>query len=112
MEIRVLSPKRGIIALYNGEKYIIYSTYYGVVAESTKIDRHYDEATSREHSVTIEFDVCEWFGYWSLYDIIRRGVKKMERQFINDKEVCIILNQVRGEQNHLHRRLVMTTEEY
>lgn len=110
MIIRTLSEKRGIIALYDGDKYIIYSTYYGVVAESTNINRAYN-SDHTEFSVSIDFDVCEWFGYWSLYNIIRRGVKKMERQFLPDKEVCIVLHQKHGEQDHLHRRLVVSTEE-
>lgn len=110
MIIKRLSEKRGIIALYDGDKYIIYSTYYGVVAESTNIDRTYRNDCT-ESSVSIDFDVCEWFGYWSLYDIIRRGVKKMEREFLPDKEVCIVLHQKQGEQDHLRRRLVVSTEE-
>lgn len=111
MIIKTLSAKRGITALYDGDKYVIWSSFYGIVAESTKIERSDDE-NYRERSVTIEFDVAEWFGGWSLYDIIRRGVKKMERECLPEKEVCIVLHQVQGEQLSLKRRLMMSTEKY
>lgn len=112
MIIRRLSEKRGITALYDGEKYIIMSDHYGVVGISTKIDRHYDERSRRALSVSIDLDVPEWFGCWSLYDIIRRGVKKMEREYIEDKEVDIVLHQVQGEQEKLKCSLVMDVERY
>lgn len=111
MDIRLLSQKRGIFSLYDGSRYVIYSSVYGVVAESTKIERFHDEDYC-ETSVSIEFDVCEWLGCWSVYDIIRRGVEKMEREILPEKEVCIVLHQVKGEQMSLKRRLVMSTEKY
>lgn len=111
MVIRTLNKERGIISLYDGDKYIIYSTYYGVVAESSKIDRHYDDNFT-EKQVGITFDICEWFGYWSLSNVIKRGITKQERQFISDKKVTITFNQVKGEQSHLKRQLVMHTERY
>ena len=39
MRLKCISNKRGIYFLYDGTKYVIYSEYYGVVAESTSINR-------------------------------------------------------------------------
>lgn len=110
MIIKTLSNERGIIALYDGDKYIIFSTAYGVVAESTKIEREVGDDYI-ERRVHIEFDICEWLGYWDLYRIIRRGVPKMEREYIS-KEVDIELHQVKGEQMYLRRNLIISTEKY
>lgn len=114
MEIRLLSDKRGITALYDGDKYIIHSSCYGVVAESKPIVRHeYDKKTGElvhYDNVNIEFDICEWFGYWSLKDVITRGIKKIEREWKNTANITY--NEIKGEQEHLRRHLVMTTEKY
>lgn len=110
MIIKRLSEKRGITALYDGHKYIIMSDFYGVVGLSTNIKRNYDEQDCTERSVSIELDVPEWYGYWSLYDIIRRGVKKMEREYNAEKEVGIVLHQVQGEESSLKCRLVIEAE--
>lgn len=114
MEIRLLSPQRGITALYDGDKYIIHSSFYGVVAESKPIKRYeYDKKTGEllhYDNVEIEFDICEWFGYWSLKDVITRGIKKIEREWKN--EATIVYNTIEGEQEHLRRHLKITTEKY
>lgn len=111
METILINKNRGLTALYDGDKYIIHSSYYGVVAESNKIERHYDE-NNCERSVHICFDICEWFGYWSLTDAIIRGIKRLERRYIADKQVDIGFLKQEGEQNHLKRHLRMTTEKY
>lgn len=111
METILINKNRGLTALYDGDKYIIHSSYYGVVAESNKIERHYDE-NNCERSVHICFDICEWFGYWSLTDAITRGIKRLERRYIADKQVDIGFLKQEGEQNHLKRHLRMTTEKY
>lgn len=114
MEIRTLSQQRGILALYDGDHYIIYSTHYGVVAESKPIKRfEYDKKTgemTRFDDIDIEFDICKWYGYWSLKDIITRGIKKIEREWKH--EANIIYHEIEGAESHLNKRLVMTTEEY
>lgn len=114
MEIRLLSPKRGITALYDGDKYIIHSSCYGVVAESKPIKRYeYDKKTGElthfDH-IKIEFDICEWFGYWDLRGIITRGVTKIEREWKNT--ATITYTTIKDEQDHLRRHLKMTTERY
>ena len=81
MVIRTLSEKRGIRMLYDGSKYIIWSDYYGVVAESTKIERKGGLAEP-EKEVEIWFDICEWYGYWDLQSIISRGITKYETSII------------------------------
>lgn len=106
MEIRTLSEKRGIISFYNGDKYIIYSTFYGVVAESTSILR--DNETD---DVTINFDICDWCGYWDLKSIISRGINKAEKQFIN-KNVKINYNILRNQQMHLNKNIKIETVKY
>lgn len=106
MEIRTLSEKRGILSFYNGDRYIIYSTFYGVVAESTEIIR--DEETD---DVIINFDICDWCGYWDLKSIISRGINKAEKQFI-DKNVKINYNILRDQQMHLNRNIKIETIKY
>lgn len=107
MEVRTLSEKRGILSFYNGEKYIIYSTFYGVVAESTEIIRDDDRS-----NVIINFDICDWVGYWDLKSIITRGINKAERQFISDKKIKINYNILRDEQMHLNRNIKIETVKY
>lgn len=86
MQLQVLNKDRGIYAIFQGygeNAYIIYSTFYDVVAIG-------DAQGSEDYSkVNINFKICRWAGYWSLRDIINRGVKKLERQFKKDKEVII-----------------------
>lgn len=76
MEIKTLSNQRGIISIYDGNKYLIYSEVYGVVAESTEIKR-------TDEQVIINFDICYWLGYWDLKTIITKGIKKLEQRFLN-----------------------------
>ncbi len=109
MIIRTLSQKRGIIALYDGSKYIIFSTFYGVVAESTSVERQ-NEGTE-ETQVEIKFDICKWFGYWDLQSIISRGIIKFETEYV-PKRVVIHYHEIENEHEHLYRRLVMNTEKY
>lgn len=97
MRIEVLNNTRGILSIYNGDKYVIYSQYYGVVAESTKIERS-------DESVTIDFNICEWYGYWALKPIITRGIKKQETLYI-DKKVTINYHEQKGQQEHLNKYL-------
>lgn len=109
--IDVLSDKRGILSLYNGKKYIIYSQFYGIVAESEEIQRHYD-SDNCEASVSITFTICEWIGYWDLKSIIKRGITKLERQYIEDKAVNIEFKTAEGQQMHLNKRLNYSVEDY
>lgn len=103
-----LSDKRGIYAAYDGNKYTIISTYYGVVAESTDIKR---DENGENKSVVITFDICEWYGYWSLKDVINRGIKRCEQEFVK-KDVQIIYNTVKGTENHLNKWWKIATEAY
>lgn len=104
MRIEVLNNTRGILSIYDGDKYVIYSQYYGVVAESTKIERS-------DESVTIDFDICEWFGYWALKPIITRGIKKQETLYI-DKKVTINYTEQKGQQEHLKKHLTFNIIDY
>lgn len=113
MEIITLSQTRGILALYDGNKYVIYSTHYGVVAESKPIVRYINDENSddeRLRDIKIEFDICKWYGYWSLKGVITRGIKKIERAW--DNEATIVYHEVEGAESHLKKRLVMSLEEY
>lgn len=103
-----LSDKRGIYAAYDGSKYTIISTYYGVVAESTSIERNED---GEAKSVAITFDICNWYGYWSLKDIISRGIKRAEQEFVK-KDVQITYHTVEDTENHLKKWWRIVTEEY
>lgn len=111
MIIKTLSPKRGITALYDGNKYIIWSECYGIVAESTEIKRTRADGCFNDEEVQIDFDICEWFGYWDLQSIITRGIAKMENEFV-PKAVIIRYHKVEGEQYSLKRHLKMETEKY
>lgn len=99
MKLKCISNKRGIYFLYDGDKYVIYSEFYGIVAESTNINR------DDEKKVIIDFDICEWFGYWALKPIITKGIKAEETMYITDREVVINYNTVKGTENSLNKFL-------
>lgn len=99
MRLKVINNTRGIYLLYDGSKYVIYSEFYGVVAESTKIER-----IDNEDKVIIDFDICEWYGYWALKPIITRGVKKEETMYLT-KDVVINYNTIKGTENSLNKYL-------
>lgn len=94
MEIRKISNERGIYAIYDGQKYLIYSEFYGMVAKSTKIERD-----NEKDIVNIDFIMCDWSGYWDLAQIIKRGVSKLERQWIYKKVNINIQRNKDGRQN-------------
>ena len=98
MRLKCINNTRGIYFLYDGDKYVIYSEFYGVVAESTAINRE------EENKVIIDFNICEWYGYWALKPIITRGIKKEETMYI-DKEVIINYNTIKGTENSLNKYL-------
>lgn len=99
MELKTLSNKRGIYSIYTGSKYIIYSEVYGVVAESTNIIRNDDT-----DNVVIDFNICQWYGYWALKPIITKGINKLENRFI-PRDVTINYNTIKGTENTLNRCL-------
>ena len=103
-----LSETHGIFAAYDGSKYTVISTYYGVVAESTNIERNED---GEHKTVAITFDICDWYGYWSLKDVINRGIKKCEQEFVK-KDVQISYHTVEGTENHLNKWWKIVTEAY
>lgn len=107
MCIETLSQKRGILSFYDGNKYIIVSTFYGVVAESTDIKR-----TDDDTNVEITFDICRWYGYWDLKSIITRGIKKFEQKYLS-KNVTIKYNEVDTRwENSLDKRMKIELVEY
>ena len=108
MQIEILSNKRGILSLYDGSKYIIYSQFYGVVAESTSIKRNNNKEKAE---ITINFDICQWYGYWDLKTIITKGINKFEKQYI-DKVVNINYNTIIGTDNHLIKNLKFELLDY
>lgn len=84
MEILDFSKERGIHAIFNGygkQAYIFHSSFYGFVGYADI----FDEAGS--DSVTVEVYLCNgsknW--YWSLKNIVLKGIRKYERQFIDKK---------------------------
>ena len=103
MELRVLNKDRGIYAIYQGNEkgYIIWSSFYGVVAISSSIERSDDYK-----KVKIKFDICDWSGYWSLKDIINRGIRKMEKLFIENEIVEIEFNTIK----EIHMRNIATLD--
>lgn len=107
MRLKCINNTRGIYFLYNGNKYIIYSEYYGVVAESTKIER-----IEEKNEVMIDFDICEWYGYWALQPIITKGIKAEETMYITDRKVVINYNTVKGTENSLKKYLKFELLDY
>ena len=84
MQILDFSKERGIHAIFNGygeQAYIFHSSYYGFVGYADI----FDECGS--DSITVEVylpNASKWW-YWSLKDIVLRGIRKAERQFIEKK---------------------------
>ena len=109
MEIQTLSQKRGIYSIYDGDKYIIYSSYYGVVAYSTNIERIDIENENIREKTKIDFDICQWFGYWDLKTIISRGIKKLENRYIN-KDIKINYNTIPNTDNSLENKKYLKIE--
>lgn len=105
MRLKCINSTRGIYFLYDGDKYVIYSEFYGVVAESTNINRE------EENKVIIDFDICEWYGYWALKPIITKGIKAEENMYI-EKDVIINYNTVKGTENSLKKYLKMELLDY
>lgn len=108
MQIEILSNKRGILSLYDGNKYIIYSQFYGVVAESTSIERknvEREELKDIGEIVKINFNICKWYGYWDLKTIITRGINKLEKRYIN-KDITINYNTIENTDNSLDNRML------
>ena len=106
MRLKCISNKRGIYLLYDGNKYVIHSEYYGVVAESTKIER-----LEKENKVIIDFDICEWYGYWALKPIITKGIKDEESMYI-ERQVIINYNTITGTENSLKKYLKFDLLDY
>ncbi len=105
MELQNLSQKRGIYSFYNGSEYIIYSTYYGVVAHSTKIERD-----KENKKAIIDFDICQWYGYWDLKSIITKGINKLEKRYCEDKKVVINYNTIENTDNTLENTLYLNVK--
>ena len=111
MRIDILSQKRGILSLYDGKKYIIFSQCLGVVAESSKIER-FNNSDYTENSAKITFNICDWCGYWDLKSIITRGIKKLENQYIaKDVEIEYKTTGPQGA-NHLQKWIEVKTKKY
>ena len=94
MTINQISNERGIYAIYDGNQYLIYSSYYGMVAKSTEITRDHENDI-----VNIKIDMCDWSGYWSLSTIITRGIRKLENQWTYKKVNIEINRRDDGRQN-------------
>lgn len=105
MRLKCISNKRGIYLLYDGDKYVIYSEFYGVVAESTNINRE------EENKVIIDFNICQWYGYWDLKTIITKGIKAEETMYIQ-KDVIINYNTIEKTDNKLDKYIKFEVLDY
>lgn len=86
MQILQFSKERGIFAIFNGygkQAYIFHSSFYGVVGYADILDE------PGSNSITVDIYLGEFtkYWYWSLKNIIRRGITKAERQYIDDKKI-------------------------
>ena len=77
-----------------------------MVAKSTKIVR--DDENNKVH---IEIDMCDWCGYWSLADIIKRGIRKLERQWVYRQITFDITRRHDGRQRLEERYKIVEEEE-
>lgn len=84
MQILDFNKERGIHAIFNGygkQAYIFHSSFYGFVG--------YADINEEPGSAEITVDVYLCNGskgwYWSLKDIVLRGIRKNEKQFIDKK---------------------------
>ena len=82
MQILDFSKERGIHAIFNGygkQAYIFHSSWYGFVGYADI------EEEPGSAAITVEVYLANaskgW--YWSLKNIVLKGIRKTERQFIN-----------------------------
>jgi hypothetical protein len=84
MEILQFSKERGIFAIFNGygkQAYIFHSSFYGPVGYANIMD----DVGSDEITVHVYLgEYCRYW-YWSLKDIVTRGIRKAENRYINKK---------------------------
>ena len=85
MEIINFSRERGIIAIFNGygeQAYLIHSSFYGFVGYADILENPGSD------KITVNVYLCNgsrlW--YWSLANIVKRGIRKSESRFIS-KEI-------------------------
>ncbi len=84
MEILQFSNERGIFAIFNGygkQAYIFHSSFYGPVGYANIMD----EAGSDKITVDVYLGENSRFWYWSLKNIVTRGIRKAETRYINKK---------------------------
>ncbi len=86
MEIINFSKARGITAIFNGygkQAYLIHSSFYGFVGYADILEEPGSEG------ITVNVYLCNgsklW--YWSLKNIVLRGIRKAENRFVSKKIV-------------------------
>lgn len=82
MQILDFSKERGIHAIFNGygkQAYVFHSSWYGFVGYAD-----IDEEPGSD-DITVEVYLCNgsknW--YWSLKNIVLKGIRKAENQFVH-----------------------------
>lgn len=84
MQILDFSKERGIHAIFNGygkQAYVFHSSFYGFVGYAD-IE---EEPGAKEITVEVYLSNGSKLWYWSLKNIVLRGIRKYERQFIDKK---------------------------
>ena len=109
MNNKTLSTERGITLLENGNQIIIHSSYYGVVAEGTRETEHNDDYTFSK--AIYHLNICEWYGYWDLKSIIKRGISRYEKNDWKMDLVEIYFNTIQGQQMHLNKYIELNLVE-
>ena len=87
MEIITFNEQRGIHAIFNGygeQAYVIHSSFYGFVGYAN-IDR--DLIGEKKIVVDLYLGNGSKNGYWSLLQIVKRGITKAEHRFVADKKI-------------------------
>lgn len=84
MEIISFSKERGITALFNGygkQAYLIHSSFYGFVGYADILE----EPGTEEIPVNVYLCNGSKLWYWSLKNIVLRGIRKSENRFVSKK---------------------------
>lgn len=82
MEILQFSKERGIFAIFNGygkQAYIFHSSFYGVVGYADILDKPGSDAIT----VHVYLGENSKYWYWSLKNIVTRGIRKSENRWVN-----------------------------
>ena len=95
MEILDFSKERGIHAIFNGygkQAYVIHSSFYGFVGYADIND----ECGSRDITVELYLAESSRYWYWSLKNIVVRGISEAEKKYVS-KDITFNIHWLNGD---------------